>query len=140
MPGDTPKLNPAYLEELRALRLPAGHYAIYGSGPLAARGIRAAADLDIIVSKTLWAQLVSRYPAALREHPTRLAIGNLELYATWPPMDAHIPAMLAEAEEIGGFPFVPLRYVMEWKQQRGREKDRRDLLLIREYLRTKGEK
>ena len=55
------KLNPAYLAELKALNLPLGHYAIFGSGPLAVRGIREAADLDIIVSESLWKELLPKH-------------------------------------------------------------------------------
>ena len=38
-----------YIDELKALKLPVGQYAIFGSGPLAIRNLKAASDIDIIV-------------------------------------------------------------------------------------------
>lgn len=38
-----------FLDELKALNLPAGQYAIFGSRPLAVRNLRDANDIDLIV-------------------------------------------------------------------------------------------
>jgi len=36
------------LEELKKLNIPADSYAVFGSGPLAIRGIREARDIELI--------------------------------------------------------------------------------------------
>ena len=49
------------LEELKCLNLPSGEYAIIGSGPMAIRGLREANDIDVVVKKTLWLELLKRF-------------------------------------------------------------------------------
>jgi len=49
-----------YLDELKALALPPDQYAVFGSGPMAVRGIREANDLDLIVKESLWDDLRKR--------------------------------------------------------------------------------
>ncbi|GAF93599.1 unnamed protein product, partial [marine sediment metagenome] len=56
-----------YLDELKRLDLPKDKYAIFGSGPLAIRGLRENRDLDIIVKPELWEKLVNEYPIEAME-------------------------------------------------------------------------
>lgn len=69
-----------YLDELRSLNLPEGKFAIFGSGPIAVRGIRESEDLDIIVKQDLWDFLAEKYPVSLSANPTCLKIGNIEIF------------------------------------------------------------
>jgi len=48
------------LKELRKLNLPEGEFAVFGSGPMAIRGIRPAGDLDLIVTPAVWDFLLKR--------------------------------------------------------------------------------
>jgi len=41
--------------------------------------------------------------------------------------------LIDNAEIIKNFPFVQLKYVVEWKMKSGREKDIKDVKLIEEY-------
>ena len=53
-----------FLEELRVVKmldLPQNQYLIWGSGPLAIRGIRESWDIDLLVSKRLWSLLAKTY-------------------------------------------------------------------------------
>ncbi|HLC97779.1 MAG TPA: hypothetical protein VJC21_03300 [Candidatus Nanoarchaeia archaeon] len=122
------------LQELKALRLPVEDYAIFGSGPLAVRGIRDCNDLDTVVSARLWEELSSRYAPTGK----KIEIGNLEFWRDWMPWfsPAEVDGLIAGAEIIDGIPFVKLRYVIELKKKMGREKDKRDLVLIDNYLKT----
>lgn len=43
-----------FLDELQSLKLSTEKFAIFGSGPIAVRGIRESEDLDIIVKQDLW--------------------------------------------------------------------------------------
>ena len=122
-----------YLNELKSLNLPTGEYAIFGSGPMAIRNIRESNDIDIIVKTELWESLVKKYPASLHNNPTCLKIGNLEIYKDWLILSGRINEMIDSTEIIEDFPFVPLKYVVEWKTQFGREKDNKDIKLIQKY-------
>ncbi len=52
------------LEELKKLNFPAENFAIFGSGPMAVRGIRDVNDLDIIVKDSIWAELLKSHTPA----------------------------------------------------------------------------
>ena len=122
-----------FLEELQSLKLPSGKFAIFGSGPISVRGIRESDDLDIIVKKDLWDNLVREYPESLNENPTCLKIGNVEVYKDWVCLNTGVDEMIDTAETIANFPYVQLKYVIEWKTKFGREKDLKDLELIKKY-------
>lgn len=125
--------NMKYLDELDFLKLPAGKFAIFGSGPMSVRGIRESDDLDIIVKQDLWDTLLEQYPTSLHHNPTCLKIGNVEIYKDWLELSDRMNEMIDGAEKIANFPFVQLKFVVEWKTQFGREKDIRDIELIQKY-------
>jgi len=125
-----------YLDELKQLNLPSKQYAIFGSGPLAIRGIREARDLDILVKKDLWDSLAKIYPP--NEKGNGLMIGHVELFSKWEPFDVNVNELIDSAEMIEGLPFVRLEYVVEWKKHVGRDKDKKDLELIEEYFKAKN--
>ena len=122
-----------YLNELGSLNLPAGKFAIFGSGPMAIRGIRESKDLDIIVKQDVWDSLIKKYPMLLHSNPTCLKIGNIEVYKDWLELSDRINEIIDGAETIANFPYVQLKYVVEWKTQFGREKDLKDIELIQKY-------
>jgi hypothetical protein len=122
-----------YLDELSFLNLPAGKFAIFGSGPIAVRGIREPEDLDVIVKLDVWDTLIKKYPEALSYKPTCLKIGNVEIYKDWMELSDRINEMIDTAEKIMDYPFVQLKYVEEWKVRVGREKDLKDVELIEKY-------
>jgi len=95
-----------YLKELSSLNLPAGKFAIFGSGPMAIRGIRESEDLDIIVKQDVWDSLAEKYPASLHSNPACLKIGNIEVYKDWLELSDKINEMIDTAETIANFPFV----------------------------------
>jgi len=100
---------------------------------MAVRGIRESEDLDIIVKQDLWNILAQKYPTSLHHNPTCLKIGNIEVYKDWLELSDRIDEMIDTAETIADFPFVRLKYVVEWKTQFGREKDLKDIGLIQKY-------
>ena len=63
------------LSELDKLKLPKDKYIIFGSGPLAVRGIRESKGLDIIVTPDLWDKLVKKYKSDCRV----IRIGRIEI-------------------------------------------------------------
>ena len=122
------------LQELKALRLPVEDYAIFGSGPLAVRGIRDCNDLDIVVSAHLWEELSLRYVPIGK----KIEVGNLEFWHDWMPWysPVEIVEIIASAECLDDVPFAKLPYVIDFKKKMGREKDKRDLVLIDNYLKN----
>ncbi len=121
-----------FIDELKALNLPDGSYAIFGSGPLAVRGIREAKDLDVLVRKDVWDELAKKYTRNVKG--TGLQIGNIEAFCQWSPWFDDPDALIDTAEVIDGLPFVRLEHVVSWKSAMGREKDIKDLELIENYL------
>lgn len=125
------------LNELRALALPAGQYAVFGSGPMGVRGLREIHDVDVIVSAPLFAELSRRYGA--REHAhglKKIQVGNVELLDSWYPDVGAVQTLIDEADWIEGLPFVKLAKVLEWKEKFGRSKDGPDVETIKAHLRA----
>lgn len=120
---------------LRALDLPLGEFVVFGSGPLAVRGLRDASDLDLLVTPALWDELAERFPR--EETPTgpllRLDDG-VEAFRTWHPPVGSTTDLVAEAELIDGLPYVRLEMVLLWKRRRDLPKDRADAEVLRSVL------
>lgn len=119
-----------YLEELKGLNLPSDQYAVFGSGPLAIRGIRENKDIDIIAKPGLWDKLSREYG----KDDGSIEIGHVEVYRNWDPLPDSIEKLIDGADIIGGIRFVKLKYLLEWKKSVGREKDKRDIKLIEDYV------
>ena len=117
-----------FLDELLALDLPPGSFAIFGSGPLAVRGWREAKDVDIIVRRSVWDELAKEYPRNV--NGKGLQVSHIELFADWEPWFEDADMLIDTAEIIEGLPFVRLEHVVAWKKAMGREKDLKDIELI----------
>ena len=121
------------LSELKRLKFPRAEFAIFGSGPLAIRNLREAKDIDIVVKKGLWKKLVKKYKIKKVSHGEFIKIGKIEIgKECWPFEDSE--ELIDTADIIEGFRFVKLKFILEWKQKRGSEKDVKDIELIRRYL------
>lgn len=126
------------LDEFKDLNLPDGQYTIYGSGPLAVRGIREAKDLDVIVLDELYQKLKEKYPADSKKE--RIKIGEIEIYPywVWEPQITQLDNIIKRAEMIEGFRFVCLDDLIDCKKKMGRPKDFDDIKLIKDYLKQKS--
>ncbi|MCA1832293.1 MAG: hypothetical protein ABR548_10390 [Actinomycetota bacterium] len=120
------------LDQIPDLDLLEGNWAIFGSGPLAVRGLRDPRDLDVIVTEELWSQLTKRYNAHLHENGlSRIQVGDIEILSGWhPPLSKSVSQLIEEAELIEGIPYVRLDQVLEWKRLRASDKDIVDISLI----------
>ena len=47
------------IKKVASLNLPIGTYVVFGSGPMAAKGLREVRDIDLLVTKGLYAELKS---------------------------------------------------------------------------------
>jgi len=85
-----------FLDELDSFGLDKKDYAIFGSGPLAARGLIDPSDLDVIIR-----------PSKYEYNESPIVIGNIEFSDTWPNFD-NIDELIDESEMIDGYPYVKL--------------------------------
>ncbi len=121
------------LNDFKKLNLPDRQYAVYGSGPLAVRDIRKAGDLDIVVLDNLYQKLKNKYPKDPEKE--KIKIGEIEIYPFWAWDNINgVEEMIKRAEMIGDFRFILLDDLIYCKEKMGREKDFRDIELIKEFL------
>ena len=121
-----------------SLHLPEGKYAVFGSGPLAAHGIRDSRDIDIIITSDVydWASKLGWQEKSFSDGTLYLAKDGVELFDSW-DYGAYNPTaeeLIEKAEIIRRVPFVPLSEVLKWKQAFGRPKDLDDIKLIEQHL------
>lgn len=135
----TPRLD--IFEELEKLALPSGEYVVLGSGILGALGIRDIGDVDLLVSPRLFEKLLSdgwTYAEVEIDGRTRKKayLDRYEAYQDfWYGDENPDPQkLITDAFTVRGFPFLGLEKLMEIKITMGREKDKSDVLLIRDYL------
>lgn len=123
-----------YLDRLRELDLPLGDYAVFGSGPLLARGwIDDAGDLDILARGPAWrrAQELGSFTYLAEWDVSVVTIGEaLTVGTRWAIGDPDPDRLIDEAEVIDGTPCVRLREVVAYKRISDRRKDREHLALI----------
>lgn len=120
------------LTQFQDLNPPAGYYFIYGSGPLAVRGLRKAHDLDVVTHPEWYRYLSLTYPEIISGH---LQIGDISIYHADDSLLEHPYEALERAEKIGNFYYLRLPDLIRFKQFLNRPKDRKDILLINTFLR-----
>ena len=129
-----------FLQKIKDLQLPAGEFAIFGSGPLAVRNIRESHDADLIVFEKLFEEYKQKsdwkYKGFERDgrYVEMIEKDEVEFYKDWRPGEWNIAKLIQESEIINGLPFVKLDEVLKWKKISNREKDKKDILLIEKYL------
>lgn len=125
-------------EETRKLNFPLGEYVVIGSGPLAARGIRSARDIDILASKHLFNRLLTDGWQETTEPSSRRCLkkGLYEIHENLHAKNytPDTQALIEQAEVLDGIPFLPLTELMHFKQAVGRDKDLRDVERMKTYL------
>lgn len=119
-------------EKIKDLGLRNASFAVFGSGPMAVRGIREASDIDLIVKKDLWDSLVAS--GKVQVLSDKLLCGNIEVFNSWKNLDASVDELIDSADIFNGIRYVKLKYVLEWKSNLGREKDLNDIKLINHFL------
>ena len=138
-------VNRRIIEAVKGLGLPEGEYAVFGSGLMEVLGIRDSGDVDLIVTKRLFDELVERedWERFVYENNGDEAVkyrGDFVDVAFWdckyfPGCDEEgILGMIGRVEVIDGVSFVNLEDMISWKSGSEREKDRRDVELIRDFI------
>jgi hypothetical protein len=137
-------MNNNLFEKFKALNLPIGEYAIFGSGPMAIRGLREPTDIDLVVTEKFfeelekssqWKKEKSCLGSDMLVHrEPRLEV---EALTEWMPGVWDIEGLIKNADIIDGLAFVKLEEVLRWKKMRDKEKDKKDTEAIEEYLNKK---
>lgn len=126
-------------DRVKSLNLPAGDYAIFGSGPLIVRGIiQATNDLDIVCRGKAWKtvletgehEYLSEYDVAV----VTMFDGRLTFGSQWAIGEFDIDELIDNAEEIDGLPFVRKEHVASYKKISTRPKDRDHLEALSRYF------
>jgi len=124
--------GPEIFDDLRALDLPFGHFAIFGSGPLLVRGIiDEVGDLDVLCRGAAWDAARSACTCESIDHGVLVvSLGALTFGTTWGIGDFDPARLIDDAELIDGLPFVQIEHVVTYKRISGRRKDRQHLALL----------
>lgn len=134
-------------DRVKALNFPQGEYVVVG-GAMEAHGIREASDLDIVVTESLFEQLIAEgWPVCECENcriewkngSTRrmLKKPGVDILSDYSWKDLYNPdtaKLLKNADVIDGVPYVQLTELLKWKKVAGREKDLRDVALLEAFL------
>lgn len=128
---------------LKKYNLPTNQYAIIGSGPLGIRGLREIGDIDIVVSPELRDKLAAKYGIVDTGKVRKIVFPGENIEAFWEgsldnmlqkdPEDPSMQDIIHRAEIIDGFPFQSLEDLMYFKHKTKRDKDLRDILLIKKW-------
>ncbi|OJI06981.1 MAG: hypothetical protein BK997_03925 [Candidatus Micrarchaeum sp. ARMAN-1] len=125
----------------RELGLNVGEYALFGSVPLAACGIRESQDIDMLVTHEVYQRLkVQGWKVEVFPNGRKMLkkdcfeAGEDWNYDTYNPDPARL---IKEADIIGGIPVVRLEEALAWKKAFGREKDLKDVKLIEKFMKHK---
>jgi hypothetical protein len=111
-----------FLTELNKFGFKLGEYAIFGSGPLAIRGLVKADDIDVIIKEKYWKW----------GDEDKVKIGNIEFLKSWYGED--INKVVDEAEIIKGKPYVKLDKVLKYKLFLNRKKDASHIKILKDIL------
>lgn len=132
------------VRRVQELDLPAGAYIVFGSGPLAATGIRESEDIDLLVTEELDAFLLGQGWRRIEkaDDDRQLAFGVFDTHTNWRigTYDPNLADLLARAFFIDGVPFGSLEDTRAWKAALGRPKDLKDIARIDIFLRSHADK
>ncbi len=120
-----------FLKKVERLRLPKNQFAIFGSGPLSIRNLREANDIDLIVKEPLWNELSKKYSVMDKR---LIKIGETEIYKDWKPWFDDVNLLIDTADIFNGYRFVKLEYLLRWKKEMDREKDKIDIKIINDFI------
>jgi len=125
------------IAKVKLLHLPENSYIVYGSGPLAAAGIREANDIDLLVTPEVYLKLKKLGWKKIYKSPgdEPLTFEVFEAHDNW-NFCSHNPPLtelLARAKIISGVAFASLEDVKKCKLAWGRPTDLLDVELINNY-------
>ncbi len=126
------------LKKLKELNLPFGEYVVVDSGALAARGLREANDVDIVVTRKLFSVLRAsgKYQEVEKHGMVFLQSSDVEIIPQldWDDYLTTVEEAIKTADIINGFPFLNISETIKFKTALGREKDFKDIEILQKFL------
>lgn len=128
------------IQKIKELNLPKGQYVVIGSGVMDILGIRRANDIDLSVTKELhqklrktgeWEEFENYGKIFLKKDVFEI---NGEL--NWDKYKTTTEEAIKTAFSIDGIPFMNIEELLKFKMASGREKDFKDIELIKEYIKN----
>jgi len=111
-----------FIRELNKYGFKTGEYAIFGSGPLAIRGLVKADDIDVIIKEKYWKW----------GDKDKVKFGDIEFLKTW--FGEVINKIIDNADIIKGRPYVKLEKVLKYKLYLNRKKDQSHIKILQNIL------
>lgn len=124
-------------DRFERLGLPKEQTVIIGSGLLDALGLRIAGDLDIVASPELFKKLLNSkaWHSEERHGEIRLTNADAELWQSWDSGGTpNFNELYQDGLRLGGLIFANPARTIAWKETRDLPKDRRDVVLLKEYF------
>jgi hypothetical protein len=126
------------IKKVKELNLPLGSYVVFGSGPLHVHGIRETSDIDILTTPEIYNKLKNEgWQEADRPNSQKVLLKDeFDVGTTWHYGDYNpdVHDLISTADIIEGIPFGSLDEVIKSKTASARDKDLKDIQLIRDYL------
>ncbi len=121
-------MDTTLFDRLKQLNLPPQGFAIFGSGPLAIRGlIPLANDLDIVCRQEVWETVSSlgiiEYLPTYDVTVSTMFSGTVTFGTKWGIGDFVVEELIDTADIIVALPLVRLEHVIRYKQIRSSAKD-----------------
>ncbi len=131
--------NDDIFNQVKALNLPIGKYAVIGSGVMSAYNIRTHRDIDLVVTQDLYEELKNQGWQTKQIKPDFEVVffGVAEASPKMVTLDNYQPnieSLINKADIINDVAFTKLTDVIDFKRALGREKDINDILLIEDFL------
>lgn len=125
------------IQKIKELNFPLGQYVVVGSGTLDVLGIRPANDIDIAVTKELHQKLRETGEWDEYEKYNKVFLTK-DVFEIIPKLEFELYPTTAEeaissALIIDGIPFMNLDELIKFKLSQSREKDFKDIELIKKY-------
>lgn len=127
--------------KIKRLHIPADQYVVIGSGIMTALGIRQSADVDLLVTPEVFAELQKRgwktEVVEIEGRPReKVSTGDVEAFKDfwYGGVTRNVNDLIQTAQHIEGVPFMLLKDLIHFKRSIGREKDLKDIQLIEEYM------
>jgi putative (di)nucleoside polyphosphate hydrolase len=126
------------IKKVKELNFSFGEYVIVGGGILEALGLRNTNDIDVAVMPNLLKKLreSGKYKEEIKWGKLFLTGDNIDIIAqlNWEDYSTKTEDAIKTATIIEGVPFLNLQETIKYKKALGREKDLRDIELIKNHL------
>lgn len=127
------------INEIKKFNLDPNEFIVVGGGILCVLGIRDTNDIDLVVEKKIYNALLGQSGWTEKKWPKgdpTISKDICEIGTDWGD-DKKVYTyneLRHNSVCIQGINFISLEFLKEWKFNKGREKDKRDVELINKYL------